>query len=75
VAGRSLVTLGWRTVSTAATLVGSALGIPVLGGLLSAFYSGVLAPPLAKRTQEWMLILYERLKDLEKRQKASNLKI
>jgi hypothetical protein len=64
---------GQVTVSTAATLVGSTLGIPVLGGLLSAFYSGVLAPPLAKRTQEWMLILYERLKDLEKKTEGFKL--
>lgn len=39
--------------------------IPVIGGSISEFFSMVIAPPLEKRRDEWMAILYQELVRLE----------
>jgi hypothetical protein len=58
-------TIGNAAISVFGTLVGSAAGIPVLGAVLSASYSRILAPPLTKRTQEFLKTVYDRLSELE----------
>jgi hypothetical protein len=40
--------------------------IPVLGGTAAEIFSVVIAPPIAKRTVEWIESISERLKNLEK---------
>ena len=57
--------LSHTAVSVFGTLVGSGIGIPVLGAILSASFSRILAPPLVKRTREFLNTVYERLLKLE----------
>ena len=40
--------------------------IPVLGGTAAEIFSAVIAPPITKRTIEWIESISEKLKDLEK---------
>jgi hypothetical protein len=52
-------------VTVSGTLAGSGVGIPVLGAILNASFARILAPPLAKRTQEFLNTVYERLLKLQ----------
>lgn len=56
---------GQAGTSVVGLLATAAVGMPFLGGLFGAAYSKILVPPLTKRTQEWMKIIYEGLLDLE----------
>jgi hypothetical protein len=47
--------------SIGASALGSGLGLPSVGALVSELYSQVLKPPLTKRLEEWMNSVYQRL--------------
>jgi len=38
---------------------------PIIGGPISEFFSMIIAPPLSKRREEWMGIIYQELVRLE----------
>jgi hypothetical protein len=59
-------TTGKVATAFAGTVVGSMIGVPALGALVSELYSAILKPPLTKRTAEYLIYIEERLVKLER---------
>src|ERR671919_3256065 len=73
--GDDIHVMGDTAISFIGTLVGSAVGVPVLGAIMSASYKKILAPPLTKRTEEYLRTVYDKLLELENEMDGLKLKI
>lgn len=47
--------------------------IPYLGGSIAEFFSFVISPPLVKRRDEWLIVIYDRLVSLEENIEGFNI--
>lgn len=64
--GDDFYALGKAATSVAAAVGGSLVGLPGMGSVAGELYSKILKPPLAKRTEDFLISLNEGFENLEK---------
>jgi hypothetical protein len=65
--------IGKVATSVAATVGGSFVGLPGLGPVGGELYTKILKPQLAKRTEQFLISVYEGLQNLETKFENFNL--
>ena len=64
--GDDFYAIGRVATSVAAAVGGSLVGLPGMGSIAGELYSKILKPPLAKRTEQFLISLNEGIENLER---------